>query len=189
MVFHVSVACVVFHKVSTFDRPSYSQFVYQQDLIHIAPKIPKMFPINNAILMYSLFLGKSVIIKKFVKWYRLDFNICKYSYNIFRTYLLKSICPLPNPVLNIHKVTGFWLLTRWRFCWRCDTIKILKTINSFCTCVLEVEWKPFFLILSSLQCYLQNSLKWAKIFRWEGHKIATALSMMTHKILWYSMQH
>ena len=37
-----------------------------------------------------------------LEWNELDLTLCKSS-KVFRNYLLKMICPLPNPVYDIHK--------------------------------------------------------------------------------------
>ena len=46
------------------------------------------------------------------KWNKLDLDICKSTYSVFRQHLFKVIQPQPSATFNVCNFAGFHLLTR-----------------------------------------------------------------------------
>ena len=90
----------------------------------------------------------------------LDLTLSKSCYTSFENSLLKTICPSPNPVHNIHNPSGFHLLTRLRLgLSHLNEYKFnhnfKNCVNPLCTCSLEIESPSHFL----LHCDHYNNIR------------------------------
>ena len=78
------------------------------------------------------------------EWNKLDLDICKLTYSVFRQYLLKVIWPQPSANFNVCNVAGLRLLTRLRLVLshlneHRFNHSFQNCINPLFTCSLEVE--------------------------------------------------
>ena len=127
-----------------------------------------------------------------LEWNKLDLILHKSSYKIFSNSLLKMICPLPNPVYDIHNTLDLCLLTILRL--------VLSHLNdhtfnhnfkncvySIFTCSLEIESTSHFFLhcnhYNSIRSTLLNELK-----SLDGNTLKLSDTTLTNLILYGSPQ-
>ena len=94
-----------------------------------------------------------------VEWNKLALKCRKYTYNVFRNHLLKSILPLSNPIYNIHDPLGIRLLTGMRLGLNHlnehrFNRNFENCINPLCNCTLETESTAHFF----LHCHFYSNI-------------------------------
>ena len=91
-----------------------------------------------------------------INWNKIYIKICSFTYSVFKSYLLKEIRPIINPLSNIYNTSGIKFLLQLRL-----SLSHLNKhkfnqhfddcVNPFCTSSLEPEsTSHFFFALPSL---------------------------------------
>ena len=142
----------LFYKIFKENKPVYIYSIWYLQKIQIIIQeilIKLLHLILN--ITFSIFLFHPVI-----EWNKLDPNLWSVaSLSVFKKNLLKFIRPLPNSVFNSHNCKGIKLVTRLRL--GLSHLREHKfkhsfqdTLNSFCSCGLDVETNTHFFLYCPL---------------------------------------
>ena len=98
-----------------------------------------------------------------MEWNKLNCNIHRSTYPLFRNHLLKIIRPEADPVFNTWNHNGLKLLTRLRLGLRHlnehrFNHNFQNCINPLCTCSLEVESTAHFFLHCRNYCEIRTKL-------------------------------